>query len=108
MKALLINTLFDKYLQTWTIDVIKLYKNRVNLYVCTSVCLSVSKLFHSFISISRKLLSQFQPKTPKNIISLQIFKFASVKGTNITQGEIITMYWKYIDEFSDLLQNHDH
>lgn len=73
MKALLINTLFDKNLQTLTIDVIKLYKNRGNLYVCTSVCLSLNFLqFHLLLQKATKPISTKNTKKYHQFTDIQV------------------------------------
>ena len=62
----------------------------------------------TFSSSVPEPLSQFQPKLAQNILGCRGIKFVQMKDHTLDQWEIITKWWKYIDEIfkKHLFQNH--
>ena len=55
------------------------------------------KLF-TFSSSSLEPLDQFQPNLAQSILGWRELKFVQMKSPDLLQGEVITIYWKYIDK----------
>ena len=49
-------------------------------------------------SSSPEPLGQFQPNLAQCIFGWKGFKFVQMKGPTLFQGDIITKWWKYIEE----------
>ena len=60
------------------------------------------EIWKNFDEIKKKLSSrttgQFQPNLAQCILGWRGFKFVQMKDSALFQGEIITKWWKYIDE----------